>query len=339
MTARFRTRPVWWFRSDFKFGLDDRFIRMQRDTKNYPLAGTAFWRDETVGFFSRLRFGDKDGPPKSKSKDDGEKSRNPFDFGRNPGEVQLHLSVANIHRLDLKEVGFDDATFNELLQDDRTIFDDLSVKEIGLGIGYARNFKQLGELSVLGFYYMSDLNSDSVDVLKEDLTLRDDLGNVLAGYGDSNDDDSYRLGFSGEYFLPAKSLIGGLTKTRRNDGLRVKAQWIKGEDGEMRRESWFVQGGYRYSFPERLLFDRYFHSIEPIVRYGEFNTNISPDPNLPGTWDREMLVLGLVTRITKSIILRAEYALHDEETGGGGGTEGPGDVDNNEFAVNLIVRF
>jgi len=346
---RFRAKPKWWFRPEVKLGLEDRFIRMDRDTKNYPLAGTAFWRDETVGLFTVLRLGDKDGPPKPKKKGKGgepdaaeespKKPRHPFDFGRNAGEVQLHLSIANIQRLDLKEVGFDDAEFNEILQDDRNIFDDLNVREIGLGFGYARNFEQLGELSALAFYYLSDLNSDSVDVLQEDLTLRDALGNVIAGYGDSQDDDSYRFGFGGEYFLPAKILLGKITKTRKKDGLRVKAQWIKGEDGEMRRESWFAQTGYRYSFRRPLLLNRYFQSIEPIVRYGEFKSSINADPALPGTWDRDALLVGLIAQITKNMIFKVEYTFHDEETGGGGGTPGPSSVDNNEFAADLVVRF
>ena len=67
-TARHRVSPVWWFGSRFRFGVDDRFIRPGRQTKNYPLIGTAFWRDESFLAIWALTFGDPDGKPEKKKK-------------------------------------------------------------------------------------------------------------------------------------------------------------------------------------------------------------------------------------------------------------------------------
>jgi len=63
LTARHSVDPTWWFHSRTRIGLDDRFIRPVRRTKNYPLIGTAFWRDQSIVLRWSPRFGDKDGEP------------------------------------------------------------------------------------------------------------------------------------------------------------------------------------------------------------------------------------------------------------------------------------
>jgi hypothetical protein len=334
-TIRHLGQPVWWFRSDARLGLDDRFIRVARDTETYPLIGTAFWRDEELAFWWSFRFGDKDGPPGTTA--GARPPAHAFDFRRNAGALELHFSIGDGYALGEREIGSDEAPFDVIVQDDRNTDGSLALRNVGLGLGYSRSFLRLGEASFLGFYYNDELSSDSKDFLQQELTVRSPGGAAVAGYGDSEKDSSYRYGLGGEYFLPAKSLFG--REARGNDGLKVKAQWIEGKDGDLRRDGWFVQGSYRYSFPRRLLADRYLRAIEPVIRYGEFDVDLDPDPRLPGTWDREALLINLNTYITNDIILRVEYTFNDEDTGAGAGNPGPSSVDNDQLLVQLRVNF
>jgi hypothetical protein len=418
MTVRHNTSPEWWFASDVRLGLDDRFIRPARRTKSYPLIGNAFWRDESVAFQWMLSFGDKDGPPaqetevieavdrgpppkdtagadetapkekatgeegapskkakgKSKKKKKSEpdpsesggggadpdderevgtdagpgsgslapsasRDRSPFDFTANWGEIRTYFSVGNGYTLDTNQVGFDNAPFNAIVQDNRQIEDDLSIREIGVGLGYRRSFDSLGEAELLGFYYNDRLNDLSVEFLENTLTLRDIVtGDPIAGHGDVEDRRSERFGFGGEYFLSAEHLVG--EDARANDGLRLQGQWISGDDAELRRKGWYIQGSYRWSFPVRLLFDRYFRSIEPLVRYGELDTNLSPVPTLAGTWDRQQLAVGAIIEVTGEVFFKVEYMFNHEDTGGEvPGVPGPSHVDNDELVVELLLSF
>ncbi len=362
-TVRHRAQPVWWFRSNFRLGLDDRIIRPRRRTRTYPLIGNAFWRDESLGAVWSLRFGNRRGQPadgrvveeysgdEDSTEDEAldflradnrgelfEAPADPFDFSSNWGAVTVHLSGGQGPVLDNKEIGRDNAGFNDIVQDDRNIDDDKQISEVGVALEYRRDFSWLGDISVLGFFYHNTLGDESVDFLQQDLTIRDNAGNALRGYGDSNKDESWRYGIGGQYFFPASTLFGD-ELTRRRDGLRLQAQWIHADDGDFEREGWFVQASYRYSFPERLIAGRYFRSIEPLVRYGEMDTNLGPFIDLPTTWDRERWVVGLNIEVTNEILLRAEYAFNSEDTGDSPGTPGPGSVDNDELVIELRFLF
>jgi hypothetical protein len=429
MTARHATDPEWWFGSRARIGLDDRFIRPTRRTKTYPLIGTAFWRDESLFFQWKLRFGDKDGEPiqvieevarpedvpaevaspqddaveapkdvasgdggreeekeekkdkkkekgkgkgkKKKAKDGGgggspasagvpegadaisageprpgpapittvPQAHGAFDFVRNWGEIGLHFSIGDGYTLNNRRIGFDGADFNDIVQDDRTVIGDLSVREIGVGLEYVRNFRRFGELGLLVFYYNDELNDESIQFLQQDLTVRDPVtGAPTGGYGDSNTTTVGRFGVGIDYFLAAEQIFDD-PALRANDGLRLAAQWIEGHDGKFDRSGWYVQGSYRWSFPQRLLFDRYFRSIEPLVRYGTYRTNIDPLPTLPGTWDREQLLFGAIIEVTGEIFFKVEYAINYEDTGASATVAGPDDVDNNELMVELLLQF
>lgn len=333
LTLRHRVRPLDWLQSDVQLGLDDRFIRMGRDTENYPLVGNAFWRDESIALTYRLRIGDRNAGGSE------EEPPGALDFGANPGELGLYCSVGNGYTLDNNEAGFDRAGFNDLIHDNREVGGANSLREVGVGLGYRRNFQSLGEAELLGFYYDDELTRNSMSYLQNTLTVRDNLGNSIAGYGDSASSRSSRYGVNAAYFLPASVLYGAVIDTRRRDGLTLQGQWIQGDDGQLRRDGWFVQASFRFSFPEALLFRRYLRSIEPIVRYGELNTNINPDPRLPGTWDREEFLIGAIVGVTQNVLLKVEYTLHDEETGAGAVLPGPSDVANDELSVLLQVRF
>jgi len=381
LTARFSPkRPVWWLDSEVSIGLDDRFMQPSRRTKNYPLLGNAFWRRESLALTLYGALGDKDGPPEAGGKkaakpsrtagdteggfrDDSPREmpgdtdesvvvvrkRSPFDFSWNPGELDVYFSVGHGYTLNNNEVGFDGAPFNDIVQDDGNLDTDLSIREIGVGLGYRRNFEWLGELGALGFYYNDELNDTSQQFLQNDLTVY--AGGVpVAGYGLSDSDRSERFGFSGEYFLPASVLFGQDFGADRKDGLYLSGQWIRGWDGELRRQGWYVQGSFRFSFPERvdpedgrrsrgLVANRYFRSIEPIVRYGLLDLNLDPDPRLPMLWDRKELCLGAFIEVTSEVFLKIEYTFNWEQTGASPAVPGPKSVANNELLVELLLEF
>ncbi|MBN1441552.1 MAG: hypothetical protein JXA90_02535 [Planctomycetes bacterium] len=344
----------WWFASRLQLGLDDRFIRPSRRTKGYPLIGNAFWRDESIAFTWALTFGDKDGKPLVAGQRGGGASRvaeeglesddggpaasghGAFDFVNNWGALRLYLSVGQGYALDSNEVSREGSRFNDLIQDNRELENDLSLRELGIGLEYSRSFAELGELSLLGFYYNDELRDQSIEYLQQEVTLRgitpEGLPTVEAGYGDSSSHKSYRYGAGVEYFLPAASLVGDLFEVRNADGLRVLAQYIKGVDGELERDGWFVQGSYRFSFG-RLVQDRYFRSLEPLVRYGVLDVDLADDPRLPETWDRRELVLGAILEVTGDLFFKVEYSFHDESTGS------PRTVDNDELLVELLAQF
>lgn len=380
-------RPVWWFDTDLRLGLDDRFVRPSRRTENYPLLGNAFWRRESVQFIWALTFGDRYGPPgygerpgkssrasrrvdsagtegfrrmagaefeaEPETTDGGEVvvviEKGPFDFLRNPGEVNLFFSVGNGYELDTVAVGEDDASFNDMILDDRNLDGDVSIGELGVGLEYRRSFEWLGELGILGFYYGDELDDDSQEFLQNEQTVFNGLGNPIAGYGLSDSDLSERYGVGLEYFLSAEWFLGK-KGIRRNDGLRLNAQWIRALDGRLRRKGWYVQGSYRVSFPERedadgkeyrgLVAQRYFRSVEPLVRYGEYQvSNVEVAPDLPGLWDREQLLLGMIVEITGEVFFKAEYTFNWEDTGRSAAFSGPANVDNNELLLELLLQF
>jgi len=356
--ARHDVQPLWWYASRVQIGLDDRFIRPNRRTRTYPLIGNAFWRDESLALTWRMTFGDSNGrPSEDKKKKKKQKSRRVtgtgpgtegFDFGesdmgggdtaldaldfdRNWGEFNVYLSVGQGYALDNNEVGRDGADFNNLVQDNRDLANDLSLRALGGGIEYRRNFRELGEIAVMGFYFDDELRDVSVTFLQQQLTLRDPGGVALAGYGDSGSRKSHRYGASVRYFLPASTLFENILETRRRDGLRLFAQYINGDDGVLERRGWYVQGSYRFSFG-RLLLDRYFRSLEPLVRFGKLDVNLDPVPELPGTWGRDRVLLGGILEVTGDVFVKAEYAFNSEKTG-------DRSVDNDELLIQLLVRF
>lgn len=338
----------WWLESDAQLGLDDPFIHIgpsDRLTESYPLIGTAFWRDEELALIWKVRVGDKRGAPRPKKKGAG-KRREPlreeftrstdydaFDFSNNPGEINLLFSIGNGYTLDDKAVTKDSGTLQRIIQDGREVESNLSLRDIGLGVGYERDFNNLGEIGALLFYYEDELNEDSVQVLQQGLTLIDGLtGLPVRGYGSSEANYRRRVGITANYHLEAYHLLSSFMDTWPGDGLYLTVQWIDARDGDLERDGWYAQVSYRWSFVKPLIDEKYFRYLEPVFRYGELKNNQAPIPSLPLSWTRRELVLGAVLGVNDHIFFKTEYLFNDETTGGGS-------VNNDEFLVQLLVLF
>ena len=371
MAVRHDIQPNWWLRSRFQLGLDDRFIRPARRTKTYPLIGNAFWRDESLAAVWQLTFGHRKGTAagverfQKNSGGDGSSTggaftegfaedaggaegsadgvEGPFDFAGNPGAFTTFLSLGQGYQLGHKEVTFDAARFNDIIQDDRELEDDLAFGELGLGLGWQRDFENFGDLAVSAFYFTDSLSQGSVDFLQGDQMTNwvfDPQNNLLeieAGYGDSSASSSSRCGFGFDYFLSSEDLFPGSKKSlRKQDGLRLAGQYIVAEDGVLDRKGWYTQASWRFSFG-KLLANRYFRSIEPLVRYGELEVDgpgawTFKDESLPGTWDRQALTLGALVEVTGDIFMKFEYVMNSEDTGGAA-------VNNDELLIQLLLTF
>ena len=371
MAVRHDIQPNWWLRSRFQLGLDDRFIRPARRTKTYPLIGNAFWRDESLAAVWQLTFGHRKGEAagierfKKNSEggasaaggaftegfaedtggDEGSASavQGPLDFASNLGAFSTFLSLGQGYQLGHKEVTFDAAGFNDIIQDDRELEEDLAFGELGIGLGWQRDFERLGDVSVSAFYFTDNLSQGSVDFLHDKMTnwainpQTQELDIVEAGYGASSASSSSRCGFGFDYFLSSEDLFPGSKKSlRKQDGLRLAGQYIVAEDGVLDRKGWYTQASWRFSFG-KLLADRYFRSVEPLVRYGELNVDGSgawtfKDESLPGTWDRQALTLGALVEVTGDIFMKFEYVMNSEDTGGAA-------VNNDELLIQLLLTF
>ena len=368
LVARHDVQPVWWLRSRFQMGLDDRFIRPARRTKTYPLIGNAFWRDESLAAVWQLSIGHRNGVTAARERfvenrgragssggaftegfeenysgdenSDGPAVRGPFDFTGNWGAISAFFSLGQGYELGNKEVTFDSARFNDIVQDDRELEDDLAFGELGIGLGWRRSFERLGDLGLSCFYFNDKLHQGSLEFLQGDrMTNRFPDNSVEGGYGNSEADNSSRYGFGVDYFLATKALFPRWKKNvRKQDGLRLGFQYINAEDGDLLRDGWYAQASYRFSFG-KLVGNRYFRSIEPLVRYGVLNVDAPgsggapfKNPSLPGTWDRQALTVGALLEVTGDIFMKFEYVMNTEDSGGA-------DVNNDEMLIQLLLTF
>ena len=204
--------------------------------------------------------------------------------------------------LNTKQIGEDKGKRDKIIRDDTKTKDPNENKQVGIGLGLAPNIGDLGFLDVLAFGYFSKLSDDELDAL-----------DTLPGAPADNEDKT-----QGRY---------GANLAYTKDALEVYAQYVKAEDSFLLRHSWFVQASYKLD-----LALRYLKAIQPLVRYGEYRTNRTPEEDEYLTWDRKRCTIALLNHIEERVILKLEYAINDEKTGG----EKP---KNDEFLAQLEYKF
>ena len=135
-----------WAESRLRIGLDDAFMKPPNmiDTEAWPLAVTAFSRNETLGFFWRTRLGDR---------------REAL------GRFSLQASLTNGFRLRDRDPGEDDA-FEMIGQEGRVGGRGSALREYGFGVGWERRwFEGSGlidriDTDISCFYTNDSLQSD-----------------------------------------------------------------------------------------------------------------------------------------------------------------------------------
>jgi len=220
------------------------------------------------------------------------------------------VSVTNGLELGKKDIGEDKskdvengiAERDTIFRDDTEEKDPNVNKQVGVGLGLAPNLRDLGFLDVLVFGYISKLSDDSLKKV-----------NKLPEAPDPNDDRT-----QGRY---------GANLAYTKDALEVYSQYVKAEDSFLLRHCWFVQASYKLDLDLK-----YLKAIQPLVRYGEYRTNRTPEEDEPLTWDRKRYTIALLNHIEERVILKLEYAINDEKTGG----DKP---KNDEFLAQLEYKF
>lgn len=199
-----------------------------------------------------------------------------------------------------QQASSEDASY-KMLHDNRQISDMNHNKEVGFGVGWKHSIAGECFVDVLTFGYIARLSQEDIDVLQG-----------MAGYGNSERDVNSMYGASIESKLK---------------GLSFGGKYIRANDGILDRYGWFAQASYRIGLGEGKLFT----SVSPLIRYGRLEVDL-PNVSDPLTWDRDMTTLALLMEITKGVILRTEYYLNGEATGGD-------DVSNDEFLMQIEVKF
>ncbi len=175
-------------------------------------------------------------------------------------------------------------------------------KQIGVGLGIDYTIKEGHQIDILPFYYASDLSV-------ADIAYLNGISNYPAG---STDNDQVRYGLNLDYALRDFYFFG---------------QYMKGKDGAMDRDGWYVQPSYKVHFGYPRL-----QSVELLVRYEEYNVDLVKDTADSRTWDRSTTVFALLSEVVKGFKVKAEYDLNEEKN------NGP-DVENNELVVQLEIKF
>lgn len=218
--------------------------------------------------------------------------------------VYAYVSVTNGTELDDRQLGEDKSA--KMISDDDTEYDMNGDKEVSAGLGIKLDFDPYGKLDLLGFGLTGQLSSDDVTFLQTE----------VPGYGFSFNQDKELAGVNLDYSIGEWDLF---------------AQAIAGRDGDLERFSWYTELSYRFKFQGL----KYLNSLRPLIRYGELDINMTPQPFMNNgslTWDREQWLVGAVAELVRNVYFRMEYAFNEEDTGSS-------DVNNNEFLFQLEVRF
>ncbi|HPP02764.1 MAG TPA: hypothetical protein PLX83_19430 [bacterium] len=218
--------------------------------------------------------------------------------------VYAFMSVSNGATLDREEVGEDQG--DRLIGENLTELDFNGNKEFSAGLGLDLNLDPYGKLNLMGFGMVGDLSDEDLRFLQLQ----------VPGYGFRNDDQREMAGVNLDY---------------RIDEWDFFAQAIGRRDGELERFGWYTELSYKFNFKGM----RYLNSLRPLVRYGELDTNLTPQPFIANgslTWDREQWLFAVIAELVRNVSFRAEYMLNEEKTGGPG-------AQNNELLFQLEIVF
>ena len=230
-----------------------------------------------------------------------------------------------------RPLGYDDAaedkSFRMLVYDDSRVIDGQTL-EYGL-----RASTSIGNLNFMGWYYTGKLIDDEdwkkhlhfdFDYYPEsNFVLNEDANVDHYWFGARADYTVFNTNFRGEYiqsldgFLPRSGFYGEITRDIQLPFLENSVKLL-GRYGELNVDEKMVQSGDGDPYDAFL----------PLLK----------DPH---TWDRSLVTLAAIYKITNYAKVKVEYYMIDEETGD---TQEDADSDNRDFQPNikdnqLLVQF
>ncbi|MBA3051953.1 MAG: hypothetical protein ABII20_02590 [Candidatus Omnitrophota bacterium] len=212
-----------------------------------------------------------------------------------------HFSLTNGYKL--SETSPSEDKSHKFICDAKQYGDSNENKETGFGAGMKHSLADNRSLDVFGFAYISKLSGDDRVLL-----------HAVPGYGNTENSDGVAMtGAAAEY---------------ESADLGLGAEYIVSKYGALKRDGYFLQASYKIKCPSGKCFD----SVTPLVRYGKLNVDLPNDILNSLTWDREKITLALIVEIEKNVLLKNEYYINRESTGGA-------EVDNDELLVQLEIRF
>jgi hypothetical protein len=213
-----------------------------------------------------------------------------------------------------RPIGTDDAAEDKSFK--MLVYDDYDNKD-------GQTFEYGGKLgleafgfSALGWYYTSELidDFDWKIQLSQNMQAYDDLG-------DRTDLTHYwyggRIGYDG-------------------CNIHARAEYIRSMDGLLPRFGYYAEGSYFISQVSDVL---HVKGIEPFIRYGALNVKDHPRQlGNPNTWDRQMTTIALLTHIDDYLLLKLEYYLLNEKTGGDPATN-EDKVKDDQLLIQINFNF
>ena len=214
--------------------------------------------------------------------------------------IYWRASVTNGAQLASRSIT-EDGSYN-IIHDDDSFTDFNQHKEVGVGLGFNKDLEEMGKIDAIGFGYFGRLSSADITYLQG-----------VTGYGTSRDDERYKVGGTVNYCIWGFTFVG---------------QYIHAIDGELKRSGWFLQPSYKVTIDD---WD-YFNGYEAVFRYNNFDVDLTNVRSDSLTWDRQTYTMAMIIDIYKNLKLKTEYSINEESTG-------EGQVDNNEFLMQLELKF
>ncbi len=201
------------------------------------------------------------------------------------------------------------------------VAEDDSFKLLALGdtvkAAVGNNFTYGGKLFVSA-YGMSVVGYGFRGKLTDNDDLRA-LDNSLSGYDELGDVRNQK-----HHWYGGRAAYDGY-------GLHVMVEGVRARDGNLPRSTWFAQGFL--DLAPQIPKNKYLRLIGPVVHYGKLNIKrLAPDPDEPETWDRKVIMAGMLVGLTEILTLKVEYYKLDEDTGS---TK----VKDDQLLVQLKVQY
>ena len=182
-----------------------------------------------------------------------------------------------------------------------------SHKEVGLGLGFGRDFSQKKSIDIQAYSFFSKLHEQNPNFGKETVFLQ----NVIPGYY-SPKRDRHRIGFD---------------TTTRWGSYALWTQYIHGLDGQVKRQAVAVEPSFSWN------------SIDLIYRWNLLKvqtTGLRDNiPESPFTWDRTTHTLAMTIHSKYFFAWQNEFHINQEKTG----AIHQRGVNNNEFLSQITFYF